>query len=626
MPRPSPIPSAAVRILRWLGILFSRRLGRFLGSILSRLRLKLSRAESDWGPVLPTSESSTPRSLSSTEGSSSLSSTDYDNSTYTSKISKTVPIPPESFARYKIRGTIPRLKNQYDIPPHTFSLPSDGTEPAGWKFVTQPEGARYFFDPERRIFTDVDLCENENLCNVNRVVELLIGEIRSSGAHRNPHYAALLGELSYSESVIVDLVVDLDPYDPESKKPELETAYYYFINHSERIPFWLHSFEAHKELDVWNEIQGPIEPGLLKHAMESQYWLHCALFPSALSLSENDVQELRDRLVSSIGDMSTSTKSTVWASIDELKTWLTAVEHMQCDSDSLGTSFTFGTYNFLLAGAYLKKMIARIMEQFAQVWRLFPGTACNRDRSVYDSVEPGRSILFRAISPFLFFGPDVYLESMKKAYVDHVVLARIWKPIVDQLNTEWQELILIGTVLLATNVSFLSINSVDTNNDGHHTLVQTMSYLSTVSSTGSIMLSYLLVRQSRTKFLRATAAQMAYSVYIRTSKRFGLEPLAVIFCLPFSLIIWSMLSFFVAIMATSTRMYDIARVTTSIAALIITLLVGWCIWDAWDMDAPYYQPPLQPVTALCNAIRSKWSKLSDRRSTLTVSEMEGIMV
>ncbi|KAJ7195501.1 hypothetical protein GGX14DRAFT_403964 [Mycena pura] len=219
-------------------------------------------AESDRGPA---SESSTPRSLSSTEGSSLLSSTYNDNSkTYTSKISKTVPIPPESFARYKIRGTIPRLKNQRDIPPHTFSLPpSDGTEPAGWKAVTQPEGARYFFDPERRIYTDVDLCENPNLCNLNRVVELLIGEIRSSGADRDPHYAALLGELSYSESIIVDLVVDLDPYDPESKKPESETAYYYFINHSERIPFWLHSFKAHEELDAWNEIEGPIEPGLL---------------------------------------------------------------------------------------------------------------------------------------------------------------------------------------------------------------------------------------------------------------------------------------------------------------------------------------------------------------------------
>ncbi|KAJ7195500.1 hypothetical protein GGX14DRAFT_377024, partial [Mycena pura] len=257
----------------------------------------------------------------------------------------------------------------------------------------------------------------------------------------------------------------------------------------------------------------------------------------------------------------------------------------------------------------------------------FYGLPCarlDRDRSVYDSVEPGRSILFRAISPFLFYGPDVYLESMKKAYVDHVVLARIWKPIIHQLNTEWQELILIGTVLLATNVSFLSINSVDTSTDGHHTLVQTMSYLSTVSSTGSIVLGCLLARQNRTKF-HESAAQMAYSVHSRTSKRFGLEPLAVIFCLPFSLIVWSMLSFFVAIMATSTRMYDIARVATSIAALIITLLVGWCIWDAWDMD-PSYQPPLQPVTALRNAIRSKWSKLSDWQLTTIVSEKEGNMV
>jgi hypothetical protein len=46
-------------------------------------------------------------------------------------------------------------------------------------------------------------------------------------------------------------------------------------------------------------------------------------------------------------------------------------------------------------------------------------------------------------SPVLFFAPDVYLQSLEKAYVDRTVLTRVWKPLIHKLNTEWQDFTLL---------------------------------------------------------------------------------------------------------------------------------------------------------------------------------------
>ena len=55
-----------------------------------------------------------------------------------------------------------------------------------------------------------------------------------------------------------------------------------------------------------------------------------------------------------------------------------------------------------------------------------------------------------------------------------------------------------ATVLLNANVAFLAIPSVD-NGDGRVTAAMICSYLSIVTSTGSILLGLLLVRQHRVK-------------------------------------------------------------------------------------------------------------------------------
>ncbi|KAJ6462010.1 hypothetical protein C8R47DRAFT_100995 [Mycena vitilis] len=492
------------------------------------------------------------------------------------------PIFPENFGRYQ-RTTIPREQREHSIKPETLTFAANNALPPGWIPHLHPEGARYFSHADRRIFTDINLHDNGNFKNFNEVVDQIITIIRpacdeANSTEADPHYAALLGEVSSAANMLADLVIDAIPN-------ESGAWGYYFVNHAERCPFWLHPTDA-DYLGVWNSIEGTIEKEQLRHAMENQYWQHCALFPDALQLTERHASELEEYLVYAIGDVSTALTSTVSTAITELKDWLSLVRHMK---GGLGSTYTFGE---TIASPRIRRTqrgfsVARIMGQSAMDrfhnFHGLPHARLSVDQSVYENA-PLPSRLFRAASIFLFFAPEVYLRSLDKAYTDRMVLTRIWKPLIEKLNTEWQDFVLLATVVLNANVSFLSINSVDIPPDDRRSIVQILSYLSVVGSIGAMTLGLLLVRQNRTKF-HESAAEISSSVHRRTSKLFGLELLALIFALPYALLMWSMLFFFGALVAASLRAHDtVARSVIGVAACIMVLLVCWCIWDAWDMQ------------------------------------------
>ncbi len=56
-----------------------------------------------------------------------------------------------------------------------------------------------------------------------------------------------------------------------------------------------------------------------------------------------------------------------------------------------------------------------------------------------------------------------------------------------------------STVLLNANVAFLAIPSVDPGSNNNRTAAQIVSYISIVTSTGSIIIGLLLIRQYRVK-------------------------------------------------------------------------------------------------------------------------------
>jgi hypothetical protein len=111
-----------------------------------------------------------------------------------------------------------------------------------------------------------------------------------------------------------------------------------------------------------------------------------------------------------------------------------------------------------------------------------------------------------------------------------------------------------ATVFLAANVSFLALptvlqfsnNGQGSNSEPNSKLLRScpeiLSLLSTVMSLGSVMLGMLLSRANRLHADSATDAN-ATATYLKNQTSripyFHLEPLAVLYSLPFSLLLWA---------------------------------------------------------------------------------------
>jgi hypothetical protein len=97
-----------------------------------------------------------------------------------------------------------------------------------------------------------------------------------------------------------------------------------------------------------------------------------------------------------------------------------------------------------------------------------------------------------------------------------------------------------ATVVLNANVAFLAIQSVDNGGGTPSTRspTQISSYLSMLTSIGSIIIGLLLVKHHRNRD-RASAADAAKFIFHRTHPTLGLETLAVLYSLPYAMLIWS---------------------------------------------------------------------------------------
>jgi len=131
-------------------------------------------------------------------------------------------------------------------------------------------------------------------------------------------------------------------------------------------------------------------------------------------------------------------------------------------------------------------------------------------------------------------------------------------------------------------MSFLSIQSVD--NDGtrviNRSAAQISSYISIVSSLGTIILALLISRQNRSKEVILEEAASLMKKMWHDSR--GLEALAIFYALPYALLMWSALTFFGAFAFTCFRYSSPAtRFPVGSVLLAVLVLIGWCVGTAW---------------------------------------------
>ncbi|KAH9026187.1 hypothetical protein EDB85DRAFT_1979905 [Lactarius pseudohatsudake] len=247
---------------------------------------------------------------------------------------------------------------------------------------------------------------------------------------------------------------------------------------------------------------------------------------------------------------------------------------------------------------YHTASITRLLGIFAH-WRFvhFHGqnsARLERNKTVYYSYEK-RTFLITLLSPVLFLAPEGHLRELKDVWVDEVIIQENWTNLISGLLKEWEQLILSSTVMLSVNVGFLAVPGVVISNLNNNVTspsqvviftspAQVASCMSIVASAGSIVIGLLLVRRNSTKQNEDMAGASTY-IYQNTHQTFGLEPMAIVFGLPWALLMWSMVTFSVALLLFCFRTSNVStRISVAVTSLVVIAAIWWCIQSAWESN------------------------------------------
>ncbi|KAI0044956.1 hypothetical protein FA95DRAFT_186460 [Auriscalpium vulgare] len=502
---------------------------------------------------------------------------------------------PDAAPRYSRRPAVDFVRHSFSIAPVCTEFPHrrDGDGCGTWSTAVHPEGALYFYDLERRIYTDVDMYNARYREEIERMIYQL--------------HICLKEQPLQPEDY--DLVVDLEP----DGGPEDFAWRYYYVDHKSRTPFWLHHVDMSQHI---SEMRGVTSPAHVKHYLESQYWFHWSFYPAGTRpIPQDAYHDLMGILIHGCIDSITSDTSTAPYSTADKRHM---VELLRDAKSTVGKE-----------SQYLTVSVTRLLAIFAHYKWVYchgqPHARLDAGHSVYGERPKGRSWLITLLSPLLFYAPEVHLADIEKLWTDEIIVAVDWKKFIDKLLGEWREFILYATVIMTVNVGFLAIPGVvPVNNDNSVSTslpAQITSYLSVLGSIGSIIVGLVLVRHNRAKSddHPSTASQ-----YMTRNKhpRLGMEPLAIIMSLPYALLQWAMLMFLVALLLLCFSSTDIqTRVPVGVFSGITAALMVWCIYHLWmtgDVSLRHWvgsiTPPFAQVAmdwVMNKPERGRWATVRD---------------
>jgi hypothetical protein len=280
-------------------------------------------------------------------------------------------------------------------------------------------------------------------------------------------------------------------------------------------------------------------------------------------------------------------------------------------------------------------IVARFMEEFCELWLVGstshffitfignakfvnfcgqPGARLNADQSLYgDSNTRSNNILLRVMNFILFGSPNAHNKALQKIWVDSTIVQPRWKNFIDRLNSEWNGYTIFSTVMLAVDISFLAVQTVQT-----QTAAILVSYMSALCAMGSLVVSLVLagqVNDSRRDSAKSVVSSLfdclACILYVQASfmegmsgSVLGLESLALMLSLPYALLIWGMAFFAAALSIVIYRTSDV--VTISIVSPIWTaifILSTWPVLAANNLHVSHLNPW---IAKQVSHIRSWW--------------------
>ncbi|KAG2038646.1 hypothetical protein BDR03DRAFT_895142 [Suillus americanus] len=454
-------------------------------------------------------------------------------------------IVPGEVNRYERHVPVKDVYAAFKVEKGPFDCSEELATVAGWEPLTHPEGALFFYHPKERVFTDADVRDHVTAAKIGEAVKEV---------HRKAH------EANISMPQLVELVLERIMTDG------VEKWGYYFADHDKRVVFW---FEDHTSDLLMNKIRGVERKSHVRYALESQYWRHIELFPNKRSLPEDVVVKLKEIVMLAQAENITSESCLAPFASNEVDSMLGLV-------DSLMTRFTRLLCKprpvLVCAAHFLTALLgnAKFVNFCGQ-----PGARLGVDQSLYGKPNDRSKRILRVMNVFLFGSFDVQSKAIHRIWVDETMVQPRWKNFIDRLTTEWNGYAIYSTVMLAVDISFLAVPTVQTG-----MAVTLLAYLSTLCVMGSLVVSLALAGQVNDT-RRRSAEEVASFMVGMSRSMLGLESLALMLSLPFALLIWAM-AFFAA--ALSVLIFCTAgAVVVSIASPIwfaIFCLAMWLILAA----------------------------------------------
>ncbi|PPR00765.1 hypothetical protein CVT24_000790 [Panaeolus cyanescens] len=454
--------------------------------------------------------------------------------------------------------------------------------PPGWEAFVNPDGALYFinftmahlkssFPPgQLNIVTDVYMYDKQQADQLESMVEKIFDFLKQ--------YHVDLPQRK------MDLVLEFR---------QSQRYGYYFADHESRSLFWLDDFDA---LDALSEVKVLFTPSHVRHELTAFYWMHVEYFPHTHAHDSEIVSELKGMVIHAYGDTITSLTSTSPYDTPTLEKIVTMIRNIEGEGTTTVPTVYVSVVGRLLFNFHHERFLNLYGERNARL---------ERNQSIHP--EPQRSYIMKLFSPLFLYGPEVHLRKLQQMSVDSLVHTPNWRNLLEKITEEWKEFTLFATVVLNANVAFLAIQSVDeAAPEGGRSSAQRASYLSIVTSVGAIVLGLLLVREHNTMLDRSFLAFRSASVY-------GLETLALMYSLPYALLMWSMIAFLVAFSIECYGAGDlITTIILSVGWPIIAALLVWCISASYENKEFLYPWPFRDLTIFRRRIQKSMNVVTGK--------------
>ncbi|KAG6836584.1 hypothetical protein H0H93_006420 [Arthromyces matolae] len=347
---------------------------------------------------------------------------------------------------------------------------------------------------------------------------------------------------------------------------------YYYACSTTKSVFWL------DEIDISvhaGEVRGKISPTHIQLYLEHQYWFHWDLFPQVNDATDRIYDLVLNALTDARTDVQSSASTTVNYTTDELIEMTAIVEGMK------GRLMA----SHWCIGRFMQRLVKdRFLNYYGQY-----GARLDYKQSIHAKKSPRRTLLIRVLSPLLLSAPNAHLNDLQSLWVDKMTLKARWVKFFIKMNQQWGEHIVHASILLNANVAFLAIPSNDPSNNSsillpHRTIAQIASYVSVLTSFGSMMLALMLVRQHKTKE-SATLLVGQYHEFLHAHyhSKYGFEGLAIVYSLPYALLTWAMISFFAAfVMMCFVISTTLVRSILGVVGGLLCALILGCIVTFWE--------------------------------------------